>query len=134
MNDPAYPAFVDARFTYESVVLPVFTGGRSGLDVMAGPTAGYLAGFVLAAVVAGFWSRSRFADRVDGAFAGMFLAHVVILLPGWLRLALTLGPADAYTGGVHPFWIGAVDKSLIAALVCWLVAKRRSRPVQAGSG
>jgi biotin transport system substrate-specific component len=106
--------------------VPVFAGGSSGLEVLAGLTAGYLVGFIAAAVVAGFWSRSRFADRIVGAFAGMILAHLAILFLGWLRLAIALGPADAYTVGVHPFWIGAVVKSLIAAVVCWAVARRRA--------
>lgn len=113
------------------VGLPVFAGGRSGLGVLAGPTAGYLAGFVVAVVVVGFWSRSRFADWFGSAFAGMMLAHLVILLLGWLRLAMFLGPAEAYGIGVYPFWIGAVVKSLIAAVVCLVVGRRRDRGAMA---
>lgn len=34
--------------------LPIFSGGRSGLGVLAGPSAGYIIGFVLAATAAGW--------------------------------------------------------------------------------
>ena len=34
--------------------LPIFSGGRSGLGVLAGPSAGYLIGFVCAATAAGW--------------------------------------------------------------------------------
>lgn len=107
------------------VGLPVFADGSSGPSVLGGPTGGYLVGFVVAVVMVGWWSRSRFADRLTTAFAGMISAHGVIFLLGWLRLAWLIGPERAYTAGVQPFLIGAVVKSLMAALVCWIVAKRR---------
>ena len=34
--------------------LPIFSGGRSGLGVLAGPSAGYIVGFVFAATAAGW--------------------------------------------------------------------------------
>ena len=34
--------------------LPIFSGGRAGLGVLAGPSAGYIIGFVFAATVAGW--------------------------------------------------------------------------------
>ncbi|HSL37554.1 MAG TPA: biotin transporter BioY, partial [Arthrobacter sp.] len=34
--------------------LPIFSGGRSGLGVLAGPSAGYIIGFVFAATAAGW--------------------------------------------------------------------------------
>ena len=36
--------------------LPIFSGGRSGLGVLAGPSAGYIIGFVFAATAAGWLS------------------------------------------------------------------------------
>jgi biotin transport system substrate-specific component len=38
---------------------PVFSGGTSGLAHFAGPAGGYLAGYLLAAVMAGFIARRR---------------------------------------------------------------------------
>ena len=40
------------------VGLPVFSRGQSGLQVLAGPTAGYLVSFAVAALVLGLASRS----------------------------------------------------------------------------
>jgi biotin transport system substrate-specific component len=54
--------------------LPVIAGGRGGLAVFAGPSAGYLVGFVLAAAVTG-WLVERRLPRYDVRWG--FLANVV---------------------------------------------------------
>lgn len=45
--------------------LPIFSGGRSGLGVLAGPSAGYIIGFVFAATAAG-WLTVRVLRRTAG--------------------------------------------------------------------
>ena len=45
-----------------AIGLPVFAGGKGGLIVLMGPTAGYLYGFFLAAVACG-WIAERGFDR-----------------------------------------------------------------------
>lgn len=107
-----------------AVGLPVFADGKSGAAVLTGPTAGYLAGFAVAAWTAGIWTRSRLGRRAAGALAGMLLAHFVILALGWLRLALAIGPARAFEAGVAPFLVGAAVKSALAAVVCVAISRR----------
>ena len=57
-----------------SIGLPVFAGGKGGMIVMMGPTAGYLYGFFLAAVACG-WFTERGFDR-------SYLKLIVPLLAG----------------------------------------------------
>jgi len=95
--------------------VPVFADGASGWSHLIGPTAGYLAGFLLAA-----WGVGRLADRgrlrrLWPAALGMLAAHALILTLGWVRLTASLGPVAAFEGGVAPFVLGGIVKSLIAA-------------------
>lgn len=97
--------------------LPVFADGDAGWDRLTGPTGGYLVGFVAGAVIAG-----RGALRIASwprLVLVMLAAHAAILALGFARLAVTLGAADAYARGVEPFFVGALVKSALAALVAW---------------
>lgn len=67
--------------------LPVFAGYRAGIDVLAGPTGGYLMGMPVAALVLGTIATSSPIEDTDRqryiriAF-GMLVGHVVILALG----------------------------------------------------
>lgn len=98
-----------------AVGLPVLSGGAGGLRALTGPTAGYLAGMLAAAPLAG-----RIAERTQGVFtlvAAFLLGHAVVLALGWARLAGLGDPARAFADGVAPFILGAIAKSLAAALL-----------------
>jgi biotin transport system substrate-specific component len=82
--------------------LPVFQGG-AGPAYMAGPTGGYLLGFVLAA-----WAVGTLADRGatrgwTGTVAVLLLGEVLIYLPGVAWLAVLFGPAKSLGFGLVPF-------------------------------
>jgi biotin transport system substrate-specific component len=82
--------------------LPVFQGG-AGLAYMAGPTGGYLLGFVLAA-----WAVGTLADRGAtrgwlGRVAVLLLGEVLIYAPGVAWLAVLFGPAKSLGFGLVPF-------------------------------
>lgn len=104
--------------------LPVFAGGGSGWAHLVGPTGGFLLGFVPGAAIAGAWVRSGRARAFLSAGAGMLLAHATILLAGWAWLALSLDPSSAWQKGVAPFLGGALLKSLLAAIVAYLMGRR----------
>lgn len=59
--------------------LPVLAGGRGSIAVFAGPTVGYLVGYVPAVMVAG-WFAQRVAPRFSTAWAavGLLLGPVLI--------------------------------------------------------
>ncbi len=95
--------------------LPVFAGATAGLAYMAGPTGGYLAGFLVATLLVG-WCAERGARRrllhLSLAMAGGLFA---IYLFGVIGLAPYTGPWRALTVGVVPFLPGDVVKLLLAA-------------------
>jgi biotin transport system substrate-specific component len=98
---------------------PVFSGTPErgiGVGYMAGPTGGYLAGFVVAAALCG-WLAERGWDRTWKHTAiAMALGHVVILALGWAWLATLIGPGKAYAAGVAPFYAATLAKTALAVL------------------
>ncbi len=98
---------------------PVFQGGHSGLLYALGPTGGYLAGFVLAAGIAGYlcergWAVSRL--RLAAALATGSLA---VYIPGvaWLSLAGSLPLHTAIVLGALPFLPLDLAKAVLAGSV-----------------
>jgi biotin transport system substrate-specific component len=110
--------------------LPVFAGATAGPAYMAGPTAGYLLGFLLAATAIG-WLAERGWDRnVWRASAAMTLGHGLLFVPGVLWLAVLFGWDKAVAVGLTPFIAATVVKTALGvALVAafWsLLAKFKS--------
>ncbi len=95
--------------------LPVFAGGAGGFAHLIGPTGGYLVGFLFAAAVAGALVRRGWGETFVALLAIMAGAHIVIFAFGVLQLQLFVGWAQAWTGGVAPFLIGSIIKSVAAA-------------------
>lgn len=99
-----------------AVGVPVFADGAAGAAHLVGPTAGYLVGFVAAAGLVGWGAeRGRSTAGFAHTFLLMVLAHVIILVLGWLRLSLEIGSLDALDAGVLPFLWGGVAKSALGA-------------------
>jgi len=122
------PAAVIAYLAEGAAGLPVFAGGGVGLAHLAGPTGGYLLGFVPAAALAG-----RVASLGGGRSpAAVGLAalggHAVILIVGAAWLAVAIGPGLALTRGLLPFVPAALAKSIVlAGLVPVLLGHRGGR-------
>lgn len=111
--------------------LPVFAGTPAhgiGLAYMVGPTGGYLVGYVAAAYAVGFFAE-RGADRsVPRLLGAMTLGHAILFATGFAWLASLIGPEKAWVGGVLPFIIGTVVKTLLGALLVpsvWGLVSRR---------
>ncbi len=94
---------------------PVFAGGRSGLAHLAGPTGGYLLGFVLAAYVTGTFAERGWDRRWVTAVGAMVIGQVAIYLTGLLGLLRFVSPERALMLGVWPFLPGDLLKILLAA-------------------
>ncbi len=113
--------------------LPVFAGTPEkglGLAYMAGPTGGYLIGFLFAAVVVG-WLAERGWDRtLSASIAAMTIGSVLLFVPGVAWLAALMGWERAIAFGLTPFLVGQVVKLALAAAVVPLawraVASRQS--------
>ncbi len=97
--------------------LPVFAGGAAGPMHLAGPTGGYLAGFVPAAWLAG-WLVEKGWDRTPWlATAAMVLGTALIFLCGLTWLAMYVPPEALLTAGLTPYLPGAAIKIGLAALL-----------------
>jgi biotin transporter BioY len=107
--------------------LPVFSGGGGGIATLAGPTGGYLAGFVPAAFLVG-WLCERGWDRsLWTAGLAMVLGNIVIYFFGLLWLAGFVGWDQVVALGLAPFILGDVLKIILAALALpggWALIER----------
>jgi len=110
--------------------LPLLAGGRGGLGVFALPSGGFLAGFVLAALVIG-WSFERSWETLNlaSALALVFLGGVVALYAvgnAWVTVVTDLSYVQA-TIASFAFLPGDVLKVVAAGGIAMTV--RRSYPL-----
>lgn len=96
--------------------LAVFTGFESGWAAFAGPTGGYLLGFLAAAPLVGALAERGWDRRPLTTAAAMVLGNLVIYAfgVGWL-LQLAPDPATALQWGLWPFLPGDALKVALAA-------------------
>lgn len=110
--------------------LPLFTGLHGGLAYLAGPTGGYIVGFVLAASLLG-WLAQRGWDRSYGrTVVAMLAAEALVYLPGlaWLHTVLGGPWARTLALGLVPFLLGDAIKLILATLLlpsAWRALGRR---------
>ena len=91
----------------------VFSTG-AGLAFMAGPTGGYLAGFLLAALLAGYAFERGYARNILGALAVFIVADSVIIGLGFAWLSVLFGTEKALAVGVLPFLLPEALKIALA--------------------
>jgi biotin transport system substrate-specific component len=97
--------------------LPVFAGPLGGLAPLVGPTAGYLYGFVLAALATGWLSERGWDRSVPRLFVAMAIGHALILGAGfaWLAFGMKLGVDKAWLVGIVPFIAASLVKNALGA-------------------
>ncbi len=110
-------ATVIAYLAEGAVGLPVFAGPVGGLAPLVGPTAGYLYGFVLAALATGWLSERGWDRSVPLLFVAMGLGHILILGAGfsWLAFGMKLGVDKAWLVGIVPFIAASLVKNALGA-------------------
>jgi len=97
--------------------LPVFAGLAAGPAYLAGPTAGYLVGFVASAALMGLAVERGWTRSLVGMAAAVTVASVIPFVTGVAWLAVLLGPAAAIAGGLVPFIPAAILKGALAGLL-----------------
>ena len=106
-----------AAYLFEGALgLPVFAGTPLkgiGLAYMAGPTGGYLAGYLLAAVLVGMLLDRSKPGVLNTALA-LAVGEFVILWLGCAWLAVQFGWKDALALGFRPFLVGDAVKVAFA--------------------
>jgi biotin transport system substrate-specific component len=118
-----------------AIGLPVFTGFKSGIGALVGPTGGYLVGFAAAAFFMGYMTDNFPKARKFLPMLGlMFISNIVILALGTLNLAVwsnavqgkALSFGKALWMGFIPFIPGDIIKSLLAAVVADIITPKQS--------
>ncbi|MCS7171978.1 MAG: biotin transporter BioY [Armatimonadetes bacterium] len=105
--------------------IPVFAHFRAGLQVLVGPTGGYLWSYPLAALLVG-WAADRAMDRqgfVRNVAAGMVAAIACIYALGVVGLVLS-GAVPTWTHAVRIGVVPFVWFDLLKAVMALLVAER----------
>lgn len=102
---------------------PVFSGAKGGLAVLTGPTGGYLAGFLLAALVVGWLVERPTRAPLQRWLSVATLGHVILLGLGVGWLATKIGADLALQKGLVPFLPGSVVKILLSVATLALVSR-----------
>lgn len=95
--------------------LPVFAEGRGGLEVLLGPTGGYLWSFPFAAFLVGGLAERGWDRTFRTTALAMLLGNLTIYLVGVSWLARFIGVTGALLHGLLPFLPGDALKLLLAA-------------------
>ena len=106
--------------------IPVFAQHQAGPHVFAGPTGGYLAGYVIAAFVAGalmeHLPRFSRSPGLESFYLALSLATgaLVIYVPGifWLSRVTGMDVPAAMVSGFYPFLPGDILKVIVGTLLC----------------
>ena len=95
--------------------MPVFTNFTGGIAKLAGPTGGYMIGYIPLALIAGFFI-SKFEKKIPLHMLGMVLGTVVCYLFGtmWLKISLQMSFPAALMTGVVPYIPADLAKMAIA--------------------
>jgi biotin transport system substrate-specific component len=107
--------------------VPWFQGMNGGLAYLAGPTGGYIVGFILAALFLGYFTDKYVRSRSFLSMLGLmlFANFVLVYGPGLLHLgfwvSLVKGGPVSLGGllmmGAVPFLAGDITKAIAAALI-----------------
>lgn len=101
-----------------AVGLPVFSGYQGGLAKLAGPTGGFLIGFILTALIAGFVmerSRAHTVITIIGMMAAMLVAYFCCVV--WFVIQMQCDIWYALTTCVFPFLLIDMVKILIVTVM-----------------
>lgn len=112
------------------VGLPVFSGFTGGPAKLFGPTGGYLIGYLLLTMIAGFFV-DKFPGKMKYCLLGYVLGSMACYGTGtlWLAVHLKIGFEAAFVMGVLPFLPGDVIK---ISLALWLGQIVRHAVIRAG--
>ena len=104
--------------------IPWFQGMNGGLAYLAGPTGGYIIGFILAALFLGYFTDKYIKSRRFFSMLGLmlFASLILVYVPGLLQLGLWLnlvkGQPVTFSGlmtmGALPFIAGDITKAVVA--------------------
>lgn len=115
-----------------AIGVPWFAGFNGGMAYIAGPTGGYIIGFVIAAFFIGYvvdgYIRSR--SFLSMLAIMLFATFVLIYIPGLIQFYIwsgaTMGIWELLTLCVFPFIAADFIKAVIAATIATSITPKRS--------
>lgn len=117
--------------------LPVLAGGRGGLGIFVGPTAGFLIGWLPAAFLTGLFVEKvrvlpvALATGIGAVLGGIVVLYALGIGGFWLFKNSGLQPGDApmslwaATAIMAPFIPGDIVKAVLAGLIARTIARYR---------
>ena len=114
-----------------AIGLPVFAGGKGGMIVLMGPTAGYLYGFLLAAVACGWFAERGFDRSYFKLIVPLLVGNVLLYTSGLVWLGNFIGwDKPVLDLGLYPFILGDLLKITMAVILLTTVWKYVDRMKQ----
>lgn len=98
--------------------LPVFTGFKSGLAVITGPTGGYVLGFIFTAIIVGI-ATEKIGKKIWQCILFMAIGVLVCYLFGtiWFTIAYKVTFISALSTCVFPFLLPDAVKIIVASIL-----------------
>ena len=96
--------------------LPVFAAG-GGLAYLVGPTAGYLYGMLVAAIVISFFAGKGFGSSYIKTTLTLLLGSIIIFSFGIFYLGSLIGYEKAFQAGLIPFIPSEIFKIALAVSI-----------------
>lgn len=114
---------------------PVFAGPVAGPAYLVGPTAGFLAGFVVLTAIVGYVADRTASKNPFALFGAMLVGDVLLFALGFVWLAYffvtgsgnTLGADFAWAKGVSPYILGDIVKMALAAALVPAISRLMKR-------
>ena len=114
-----------------AIGLPVFAGGKGGMIVLMGPTAGYLYGFFLAAVACGWFAERGFDRSYLKLIVPLLTGNILLYTSGLIWLGNFIGwDKPVLELGLYPFIPGDLMKIALVAVLLPTVWKYVERMKQ----
>ena len=104
--------------------LPIFSSFRAGLGTLTGPTGGYIIGYIILAVIAGFAFRRNISRPLCVVI--LVLANTALYSLGtvWLCIYMDYTCMQGLLTGVIPFIAGDIVKIVIAFFTVPAIKRR----------
>lgn len=109
-------------------VLLYLAQGAAGMPLFpsgAGPTLGYLVGFVLMAGVIAAWTERYPASGFWARLGFVFIGQLFLFVPGLAWLAHLIGWQAALQAGLYPFAISDLVKAILAVYLSVFMQGRK---------
>ena len=109
--------FTLLAYLFEGAIgLPVFAAG-GGIMYLTGPTAGYLYGMLIAAVVISYFANQGYGSSYIKTAITLLIGSIIIFLIGILYLGSIIGYEKAIQFGLLPFIPSELFKIALAIAI-----------------